>query len=68
MATALVVGTFSAVFGLFVGHHHDTAPGATMALSAVVVSLLLLIATLVRQVLFGNHTGLLNPTETVLSC
>ena len=31
------IGTFSAIVGLLVSYHHDTAAGATMALAAVTI-------------------------------
>ena len=42
MVTATMVGAVSAVIGLSVSYHNDTAAGATMALTAVVVFLAVL--------------------------
>lgn len=35
MITAVAIGAFSAVIGLVISYHHDTATGATMALATV---------------------------------
>lgn len=37
MAVAVAIGAVSAVIGLLVSYHHDTATGATMALTTVIV-------------------------------
>ena len=50
MASAVLVGAVSAVIGLLVSYHHETATGATMALVTVIVFLLALI---VRQLSRG---------------
>ena len=42
MVTATMVGAVSAVIGLLVSYHNDTAAGATMAFTAVVVFLAVL--------------------------
>ena len=67
MTTAVALGTFSAVVGLLIGHHHNTAAGATMALSAVVVFLLVLGATSARRAISGNRVGRPRPAEASLS-
>jgi ABC-type Mn2+/Zn2+ transport system permease subunit len=43
MVTAVVIGSFSAVLGLLVSYHHATATGASMALVAVIVFLVVLL-------------------------
>ena len=67
MTTAVALGTFSVVVGLLIGHHHNTAAGATMALSAVVVFLLVLGATSARRAISGNRVGRPRPAEASLS-
>lgn len=67
MTTAVALGTFSAVVGLLIGHHHNTAAGATMALSAVVVFLLVLVATSACRAISGNRVGRLRLAEPLLS-
>jgi ABC-type Mn2+/Zn2+ transport system permease subunit len=47
MVTAVAIGCVSAVIGLLVSYHHDTATGATMALVTVIV---FLVALIVRRV------------------
>jgi ABC-type Mn2+/Zn2+ transport system permease subunit len=42
MAVAVAIGAVSAVVGLLVSYHHDTATGATMALTTVIVFLIAL--------------------------
>ncbi len=54
MATAALVGAVSTFFGLLVSYHHDTAAGATMALAAVVVFLVVLTVKAVVQAV-GSH-------------
>jgi ABC-type Mn2+/Zn2+ transport system permease subunit len=44
MTTAVAIGAVSAVVGLLISYHHDTAAGATMALVTVVVFVLALAA------------------------
>jgi len=44
MATAVAIGSFSVFVGLLISFNHDTAPGATMALVAVVMFLVALVA------------------------
>lgn len=44
MVTAVVIGSLSAVIGLLVSFHHDTAAGATMALTSVAAYLVILLA------------------------
>lgn len=51
MVTAVVVGAVSVVVGLLVSYHHDTAAGATMALTAVVSFLVVLTATSIHRAL-----------------
>ncbi len=56
MVTAAAVGTASAVIGLLVSYHHDTAAGATMALAAVTVFLgVLTIKALLQEI--GSRLG-----------
>ena len=45
MATAVVVGAFSAIVGLLISYHHGTGTGATMALCAVATFLVVMVAT-----------------------
>ena len=44
MGVAVVIGSASAVVGLLISYHHDTATGATMALVTVIVFLVALLA------------------------
>jgi ABC-type Mn2+/Zn2+ transport system permease subunit len=48
MVVAVVVGFASVVIGLLLSYHRETAPGATMALVAVIGFLLTLLATTIR--------------------
>jgi ABC-type Mn2+/Zn2+ transport system permease subunit len=43
MITAVVIGAISAVIGILVSYHHDTATGATMALVTVIVFITVLL-------------------------
>ncbi len=43
MITAVVIGAISAVIGILVSYHHDTATGATMALVTVIVFIAVLL-------------------------
>ncbi len=43
MITAVVIGAISAVIGILVSYHHDTATGATMALVTVIVFMTVLL-------------------------
>jgi len=45
MITAIVVGAFSAVVGLLISYHHGTGTGATMALCAVTMFLVVMVST-----------------------
>jgi ABC-type Mn2+/Zn2+ transport system permease subunit len=67
MTTGVALGTFSAVVGLLIGHHHNTAAGATMALSAVVVFLLVLMAISARRAISGKRVGRPRLAEPSLS-
>ena len=49
MATAVCLGAISVVIGLLVSYHHETAAGATMALTTVIVFLLVLFMRSLRQ-------------------
>lgn len=49
MVTAVGVGAVSVVVGLLVSLHHNTAAGATMALTAVTVFLAVLLGRAIRQ-------------------
>lgn len=49
MATAVLLGSFSALVGVLVSFHHDTATGATMALVSVVIFFCVLTATGLRR-------------------
>lgn len=49
MAAAVGIGSVSAVIGLLVSYHHDTATGATMALVTVIAFLVALTANAVRS-------------------
>ena len=42
MAAAVLIGSFTTLVGILVSYHYDTAAGATMALSSVVLFLLVL--------------------------
>ena len=56
MATAAAIGTVSAVIGLLASYHYDTAAGATMALTTVVVFLgVLTIKAMLRAI--GSRRG-----------
>ena len=44
MITAVVLGSVCVVVGMLISYHHDTAAGATMALGAVVLFLVVLLA------------------------
>lgn len=50
MATAVAIGSASAVVGLLVSYHHDTATGATMALVTVIVFVAALVVRSVSDV------------------
>lgn len=49
MVTAVAIGSFSALVGLLVSFHHDTAAGATMAMVSVVVFFVVLSAASVHR-------------------
>jgi ABC-type Mn2+/Zn2+ transport system permease subunit len=49
MATAVGLGAVAVIVGLLVSYHHDTAAGASMALTAVVLFLTSLAATALRD-------------------
>jgi ABC-type Mn2+/Zn2+ transport system permease subunit len=49
MTAAAALGAVSVIIGLLVSYHHDTAAGATMALTAVTLFLLALTGTAVRE-------------------
>ncbi len=51
MVTAVAVGAVSVIIGLLVSYHRDTAAGATMALTTVVIFLLALLYQAVRRAL-----------------
>ena len=56
MATAAAIGTVSAVIGLLASYHYDTAAGATMALTTVVLFLgVLTIKAMLRAI--GSRRG-----------
>ena len=44
MITAVALGSVCVVVGMLISYHHDTAAGATMALGAVVLFLVVLLA------------------------
>lgn len=44
MITSVVLGAVAVVVGILVSYHHDTAAGATMALTSVTIFLLVLVA------------------------
>ena len=46
-----------ATVGLLTSYHHNTAAGATVALSAVVVFLLVLVRTSVHREISGNRVN-----------
>lgn len=49
MVTAVAISAISAVTGILVSFHHDTAAGATMALTSVVIFFVVLAATSVAR-------------------
>ena len=49
MVLATLIGALSTVLGLLVSYHHDTAAGATMALTSVVIFLFVLMSTAVAN-------------------
>ena len=49
MATAIGLGTVAVVVGLLLSYHNDTAAGATMALTSVVIFLVVLTLTTIRN-------------------
>lgn len=49
MVTAVAIGSLSVLVGLLLSYHHDTAAGATMALAATAVFLLVLTITSVSR-------------------
>lgn len=57
MATAVALGTASSVVGLLVSYHHDTAAGATMALTSVVAFFAALIVSTLRRSRPAADTG-----------
>ena len=63
MAAAATVGSVSAVVGLLVSYHYDTAAGATMALVTVVIFLAVLAAKGLMHA-FGMNRGLLPAAAT----
>ena len=54
MATAVGLGAVSVVIGLLISYHHDTAAGATMALTAVVAFLVTLVVQSTRRAITGR--------------
>ena len=56
MATAVAVGALAAVIGLLVSFHHDTAAGATMALTSVAAYLVVLLVQSLRRAV-GSPSG-----------
>ena len=48
MVTAVLLGSFSALVGVLVSYHHDTAAGATMALASVAIFFVALFAVSLR--------------------
>jgi ABC-type Mn2+/Zn2+ transport system permease subunit len=54
MLTAVALGSLSAVVGLLVSYHHDTAASATMALASVVLFLLVVTSMAVRRAVRGT--------------
>lgn len=55
MLAAVAIGAASAVIGLLISYHHDTAAGATMALVTVVLFLVALVADSGRRLLSGQR-------------
>jgi len=55
MVAAVAIGAVSAVIGLLISYHHDTAAGATMALVTVVLFLVALLVDAGRRALSGEH-------------
>ena len=55
MVTAAAVGTVSTVFGLLASYHYDTAAGATMALTTVVVFLVVLTVKAILLAIGSRH-------------
>ena len=55
MVTAAAVGTVSTVFGLLASYHYDTAAGATMALTTVVVFLVVLTIKAILLAIGSRH-------------
>ncbi len=61
MGVAVALGIVSVVVGLLVSYHHDTAPGATMALAAVGIFLIVLTGQAMGQLLSSHRTAAVEP-------
>jgi ABC-type Mn2+/Zn2+ transport system permease subunit len=55
MLAAVAIGAVSAVIGLLISYHHDTAAGATMALVTVVLFLVALLLDAGRRLVAGQR-------------
>lgn len=63
MGLAVVLGSISVIVGLLISYHHNTAAGATMALTTVVLFLLVMFAKALQQAI-GGSTLKTTPTLT----
>jgi ABC-type Mn2+/Zn2+ transport system permease subunit len=63
MVGAVAVGAVSVVVGLLVSFHNDTAAGATMALTAVVIFMAVLAIRSTANAL--NRPNMMSPAEAV---
>lgn len=61
MVVAVALGSMAVIIGLLVSYHHDTAAGATMALTAVCGFLIVLFANAARTALASRRPGLVAP-------
>lgn len=57
MAAAVVLGSIAVVIGLLISYHHSTAAGATMALTSVIIFVLALLASALRESLQAPRLG-----------
>ncbi|MCP5024941.1 MAG: metal ABC transporter permease [Actinomycetia bacterium] len=59
MTVAVLLGVASVVVGLLVSYHHDTASGASMALAAVAIFLVVLTGQAIGQLLTAHRMGMI---------